>query len=449
MLDYRVAIYLSLALHLQACNPDSAPIAASAPIPNAVSYPEGIRKVLGLSTELEFFDDSVSAATARERMASDGFHYMRFDLLWEEVEPAPGVWEWSKYDREVELLLDLGFEPIVLLLYGNAAYFEGSCAQLDQVIFPCLPEDKTPFYVYVKKTVERYRAQGVRIFEIWNEPNGWYRFWPTAEGGDPHELARFTSAAAKAIREVCEDCTVLSGAPIHLPSPINIGQLEYMSYMQEAVPDIFRQVDGMGFHFYTFYPPVDPPETSSDMGLRQVPLDRALRSVREACDCETPLWITETGWTAVGSLTETDRARYAVRGYLIALSEGVQSWLWWSARDVVREHLVAGPEGRFGLFSPAGEPHPPYLALSRTANLLGDAIEVQDVRRLQGLREPYEWAMRFMFTDGRRAEVFWDGHPQGGRPFAAHAGKRGVNLISGEETEANFLGPDPVLVWLP
>src|SRR5690606_24049521 len=103
------------------------------------------------------------------------------------------------------------------------------------------------------------------------------------------------------------------------------------------------------------------------------------------------------------------RAQYAVRGLLIALSQGAKSWLWWSVRDVTRDDLVAPQEGHFGLLAADGTPHAAYKALANTMRELGGATSVTDLRGTLGLTKPYAWALRFGFEDGGSADVLWYG----------------------------------------
>jgi hypothetical protein len=407
-----------------------------------VTYPAGIKSVLGISATPDFLADTVTAATDRTRLAKDGFRIVRMDVLWQYVETTPGVWDWSQYDRIIDDLIARGFEPLLILDYGNPIYFDGNCPALDAGIFPCLPDDQEPFYRFARRAAERY-ADRVKTYEVWNEPNGWFRFWPTVAGGDPAAFAVLAEKTAEAIHLKCAECKVLSGGLVYLPSPITRGQLDFMKGMQDAIPEVFTKVDGIGFHAYTFYPPIDPPETKNQ---NQVPFDEALQSTRDACACETPLWITETGWTAVKGLTETERAQFAVRSLLMSLTQGVQSWLWWSVRDVVGEVLVAGPEGHFGLMASDGTPHQQYSAIVRTMKELGDATEVTDLRNEYHLARPYEWALRFQWPDGRTAEVFWYGGRGEGRRLAALNGKQGLSLTTGAPVEAGHLGSDPILV---
>lgn len=412
-----------------------------------IAYPEGVGAVLGVSATPEFLAATATAATDRARLAADGFRIVRFDLLWSEVEHAPGVWDWTEGDRIVDALLAAGFEPHILLAYGHPGYVSdpAGCNAPDTGVFPCLPADPAPFLRYAEAVVERYRSK-VRIYEVWNEANGWFRFWPQAEGGDPAAYARLVARTARAVHARCADCTVISGGLVYLETPITMGQVEFQENMRAAVPEVFDSVDGVGYHAYMFYPPIDAPENEGDL---QVPLDESLAAAKASCACDRPLWVTETGWTAVAGLTENERARYAARGLLISLSQGVRSWQWWSVRDVVREDLVAPAEGHFGLLDPDGAPHPAYTAVVHTMKELGAAIAVADLRDTLGLQKPYAWALRFTFKDGSAKDVVWYAGRGEGPRVAVYLGLSGTRLTDGVNVTVDRLTGDPVVVPVP
>lgn len=412
-----------------------------------VAYPEGVGKVLGISATPEFLAATATAASDRARLAADGFNIVRFDLLWSEVEPTPGVQDWAEGDRIVGELIAAGFEPHILLAYGHPAYVTGAddCHAPDTGVFPCLPDDPAPFIRYAEAVVARYRGK-VRIYEVWNEANGWFRFWPQVEGGDPAAYARLVARTARAVHAACAECVVISGGLVFLETPITMGQVEFQENMREEVPGVFDAVDGVGYHAYTFYPPVDAPENEGDL---QVPLDQSLAAARASCACDRPLWVTETGWTAVAGLTEDERARYAARGLLISLSQGARSWQWWSVRDVVRDDLVAPAEGHFGLLAPDGTPHVAYAAIVNTMKALGAATAVTDLRDVLGLQKPYAWALRFTFKDGSTKDVVWYAGRGEGPRVSAYAGLAGTRLTDGAKVTIDRFTGDPVVVSVP
>lgn len=444
---------LAAILHAAACGSDTRPAvkpaATAAPVP--AKYPGGIKTALGVSSTRDFLADTVTAAADRQRLSADGFKIVRLDLLWQEVEPAPGVENYAAFDKAIADLNARGLVPLLILLYGNPAFDDAgaTCPQPDMGVWACMGSDFGPFVRFAERTAKRYKGK-VKLYEVWNEPNGWFRFWPRVEGGDPAAFARLTADTADAVHRACPACEVLSGGMVYLASPISLSQREFMQRMMAAVPDVFERIDGIGFHAYTFYPPVDPPELAANPvpGLfGQVPLDESLADVKAACNCDKPLWITETGWTAVGNLTQEERARYALRGFLLALTQGAKSWLWWSVRDYRAEKLVAPQEAHFGLLDTEGAPHPAYEALTKLIELAGDAVEVTDVRAEYGFAAPYAWAVRLTWPNGSTGEVLWFAGRGDAPPVpAALRGQAAVRLRDGQKVSLSVLDGDPVLV---
>jgi hypothetical protein len=222
-----------------------------------------------------------------------------------------------------------------------------------------------------------------------------------------------------------------------------MGQADFMSGMRAAVPDLFGRVDGVGMHHYTFYPPVNAPE---DDGFPERPLADMLDDTRTHCDCDLPLWITETGWSTAGGLSELGQARHGLRGLLIALAAGAESWLWWSLRRLDGQQLIAAQEAWFGVWNLDGSPRPIYTALQRFLAELGSAIAVRDVRSRYGLDAPAEWAVEFRMAGGETYVVVWANIPGPGRRIAPLSGRSALNLISGETGPFVRLGPDPLLM---
>lgn len=408
-------------------------------------YPEGVSRAAGFSLAPRDFADGESLHI----LARDGFHWIRFDALWHLHEPLPGVYDFGSLDAEVDSVVAAGLEPILILAYGNPhhAAIGADCRSItdNSTDYRCPPDDPADFARYAAAMAAHFEGR-VRVYEIWNEANGWFRFWPTRAGGDPAAYARLVAAAADAVHGACRDCRVLSGGLVfHEVPPVVIGQADFMAGMRSAVPGLFARVDGVGMHHYTFYPPVNAPE---DDGFPELPLVEMLTATRHHCACDLPLWVTETGWSTAGGLSELGQARHGLRGLLISLSQGVQSWLWWSLRRLDGQQLVAAQEAWFGVWNVDGSPRPVYLALRRFLAELGMATAVRDVRARYGLDAPAEWAVEFSIPGGGRRLVVWAHVPSAGRVLPELHGRPALNLISGADTVFSQLGPDPLVIDL-
>ena len=410
-----------------------------------VQYPQSLRAIAGLSPAPR---DPLTAADAA-RVVSDGFHWLRFEIEWDRVERSPGVWDFAQYDAELDLVRAAGMEPMALLVYGNPLYPPegGRCRMLgdNSDSYKCPPADPQTYARFAGEAA-RYFAGRIQHYELWNEANNWFRFWPVTEGGDAAAYARLLDAASRAIHGQCSDCTVVSGGLVYLDAPPLVeGQVRFMETMQAAVPDLFTEVvDAIGFHHYTFYPPVAAPE---DELWPEVSLEQAIRNVRQACgDCRTAIHITETGWTTSAGFSEHRQAQYALRGLLIAMVMDARSWMWWSLRmlDGSGEKLIAPQEASFGLWRSDNEPRPAYVALARLLNDYGQATQIRDLRARYGLEPPAQWAVELSGGGLAPVTIVWQ---NGDHPDLAPAplrGAHGVNLITGQTVVLDRLSGDPV-----
>ena len=81
-----------------------------------------------------------------------------------------------------------------------------------------------------------------------------------------------------------------------------------------------------------------------------------------------------------------------------------------------------------------------------TRMALGQATQVTDLRAQYGLLKPAQWALRFTWPNGRAGVVFWQVASADGPVLPDIAGRKALDLITGEESTAGALGPDPQLV---
>ncbi len=165
-----------------------------------------------------------------EAALATGAGWNRWPLYWYDIEPAPGAWNWSAYDRVAAADLVHGLKVDAILMGVPADYRGrgGVPEHLDAPIFddgtdtPGLDKAINPENVwatFVYRTVQRYKPggalgtllhlrpdQGIRTWEIWNEPD--YRFfW----GGSVAEYVRLLKVAALAVRHADPEAVVVFG----------------------------------------------------------------------------------------------------------------------------------------------------------------------------------------------------------------------------------------------
>jgi hypothetical protein len=422
------------------------------PAGKTILYPHGIQEILGFSATEEFFENTPEAESDRQLLKETGFRLIRTDIAWSVVEQNRGEYRWDRYEERVELLQSLGFRILFILDYGNPLYARNPLKTLEGSYDKTPPDDLRDFARFARLTAQRFSGR-VDLYEIWNEPNAWFRFWLSDRGPEPDRYAELVRLASSAIKEVCPGCTVMTGGMVYLDYPPFVpGQNRFFRGMIAKDPEVFSSVDGIGFHSYTLYPPANPPEWS---GGFEVSLEDALKGTLEACQCTLPIWITETGWPTHG-LSEENQANYGLRSLVLSLSFGVQSWLWFSVRELDPQRVVVPHEAKFAVLHPDGSPKPIFLALKRFLEVAGNATAVTDLRPSLGLEGSGDYAFAFAIpstsgaTDQEKVGiVLWTNGISPSPLPSSLAGKEGIRLVSGKKERVFTFLSEPTWIEIP
>jgi hypothetical protein len=135
---------------------------------------------------------------------SIGAGWLRSDLKWSVVESTRGVFNWSIYDRLVAAAKARGISIVFTLAY-TPAWARPSGATDDKFA----PADPNSFGPFVRAAVARFAPQGVKVFEVWNEPN-LPGFWKPAP--DPVRYTALLKVAYANAKAADSSVTVLAGA---------------------------------------------------------------------------------------------------------------------------------------------------------------------------------------------------------------------------------------------
>ncbi len=133
----------------------SAALAAGAVVRPAAGLPYGVNAHIPSYEQL--------AAAARV-----GVEWVRIDLNWYAVEPAPGQFDWSVYDKLAD-----DAEANGLRVYATLAYTPAWATTGPPV--SGVPDDAATWYDFCFRAAQRYRGR-IEHFGMWNEPN-LGRFW--------------------------------------------------------------------------------------------------------------------------------------------------------------------------------------------------------------------------------------------------------------------------------
>lgn len=293
-----------------------------------------------------------------DAMAEAGACWVRVDVDWSRIEPAPGRYDWTATDRAVRGALDRGMQVLGLLAYTP------EWARPPGTSDKHPPVEAQRFAVFARAAAERYAPLGVGAWEVWNEPNI-AEFWEPRP--DPLGYAALLTAAADAVGAV-DDAAVIVTAGLSPASDTEDGRgiapATFLRALYDA--DVADAFDAVGMHPYTY--PHDPTEPLDQNHFATVtPQLHELMIARG--DAGTPVWATEFGaptGTAAQAVTAEEQATH--------LAGAVALWRQWewtgplfvySWRD--RGSDITDREDNFGLVATDGTPKAALSVFRRLA----------------------------------------------------------------------------------
>ena len=258
----------------------------------------------------------------------------------------------------------------------------------------------------VEKIVARYKEKGIRVWEIWNEPNI-EPFWSPKP--DPDEYYRVLAASYRAIKKVDPGATVLGCS---LAGPHGPSHRPPYEFVEEVLKRGGGQVmDALSIHPYR--QPRSPEDSEYVADLK------AMSDLTAKYGRRLPLWITEVGWpNDTGGSGEGWATRMLPRAYLLALANGVRNVAWYDYHDDGQDPSYL--EHNCGLLLYDLTPKPLYFAYRTMATELAGLSFEREVPAGPG-------ATVLLFSGGgRRVAVAWS--HRGEVPVALQAGANAVAL---------------------
>lgn len=326
---------------------------AAAPAEDAgPPQPSGLELSVGLDA-LRWQDD---AALSREfaDYRRLGVEWLRTDLSWSLVQAAgPNSYDWSSMDRLVNLAdrFDLQLLPVLLWTPDWARTDPGR---------PSPPKDPDDFARFARAAAERYLPRGIRVWEIWNEPN-MAGFWPPEP--DPAAYAEILVAGAEAIREVDPGATIVSGGLAPASQTDTEGTMDHYGAV-DFVEEIYAAgagdaFDALGFHPYSY--PLMPADPAPWNGWQMMTGPVRERMISEG-DEGKAIWITEYGAptnAGEGGMSEARQSEMMEEAVALgAASSFIGPIFWYSYRDLGTD--PDDTEAAFGLVREPGRPKTGY-----------------------------------------------------------------------------------------
>jgi hypothetical protein len=229
-------------------------------------------------------------------MARSGVESVRVPLAWLNIEPAPGVYDWTASDRLVAAAARHRLE-----LLGNVMWTpRWASEQPNDVYFQRYePTDPQLYAQFVRELILRYGPRGsfwaqqpgvprvpVREWQLWNEQMAPW-FWSTQPW--PYAYTRMLKAAYPVIHRADRGANVVAG------SLVSVGPYTQWFGMR----DMYRAGAKRFFDVVSVHPFTNNQSSLSDTMWRTLEIVRRVRrQMRRYGDSRKPVIITELSWPA-------------------------------------------------------------------------------------------------------------------------------------------------------
>ncbi|NLT07661.1 MAG: hypothetical protein GXY03_15335 [Solirubrobacterales bacterium] len=303
-----------------------------------------------------------------------GVGWVREELRWAQIQPAPGRPRWGAFDAVVADAAERGLRVLPLLL-GTPAWAGPELT--------ALPDDVDAFAAFAARAAARYGPGGEfwvrrqrldaklapRWFEIWNEP---YFEVFASTGTDPAAYARLATAAARAGRAANPRTRWLAAAELTYLDPAG-ERRPWLEPLVAAAPGLAESIDGLAVHPYSYGPPVGEEASLKFRFDRTAAIARRFAALTGR---RLPVWITEIGWSTCTLRPEcvpdeTQAANFAALFDVVRrppLSDTVRAVFAYHLRDFP-DRPADDREAHFGLLDDAGDPKPAWWVVRGAAAL--------------------------------------------------------------------------------
>ncbi len=285
----------------------------------------------GMGTYLYRFPANDYGYDLMERQAAlaqaAGVKWTREEFQWRRIEPRQGEFDFSFYDRMVDIAGSHGIS-----VYGLLAYWSGWTE-------PYTETGIDDFCAWARVVVRRYKDR-IKHWEVYNEPNIF--FWSGPRELYPVLLERCYAA----IKEEDPEARVLGCSTAGIDH----------GFIRMCV-DAGAPFDILTIHPYRPW-------------LDEASFMEELRGASEVAGGRS-VWITEMGWpTYIGATTEREQAELIARTYLSAVASGACGNIcWYNFRNDGNDPHYN--EHNFGVLRNDLSPKPAYRALRTVCTTFG------------------------------------------------------------------------------
>lgn len=241
--------------------------------------------LFGVHQDLVYFGGDPYWSDRMNVASGLGARVSRSSLLWDKVEPSPGVFDWSRADAVVSGLVSRGIQPLMVLV-GSPSWANGSS---DRFVVPQDPTSYakwvSDFASFARAAVARY-SDRVHYWEIWNEENEKY-FWKP-EPRSAQQYTQLYNATRAAMLSADPSAKIAVGGLAGLWYSCCTSGREFLGQMVAAG----AKIEHVAIHPYDGgAPDNDKPFDSNFTDIARIHDYLSVLGLPNA-----KLWVTEWGW---------------------------------------------------------------------------------------------------------------------------------------------------------
>ncbi|OHC25861.1 MAG: beta-xylosidase [Pseudomonadales bacterium RIFCSPLOWO2_12_59_9] len=381
-------------LLLMLCVPARAEPALSLKGPRPVVWAD----FLGVNAQLLWFDE-VHYRQQLDLLQALGLSWVRVDLHWDRLEPAPGQWQLTELDRLTAVLAEKKLKSL-LYLVGSAPFASSApsgSSNADQ--YPPLSAEL--FAESLGFLAQRYPT--VNAWQVWNEPNI-SPYWQPMEDPLAYQQLLETSLTRLASANPAAQ-QVLGGMAYYSQMPLRGG------LMLEALANLgsVRSDRVVAYHPYSFTPEGDS-ASDRDFLSTSAWLNQQLRARGSG-----PIWATEFGWSTYSGpvewqpqVDELGQADYLIKRIALMSAMDFDRVFLFTLSDLDARASVR--DQHYGLLRLDGSKKPAYLALQRFLKTTGPSLQPQPAPEF-ATAPAGMISIAWQRTDGRWVWLFWAQEP--------------------------------------
>jgi cellulase (glycosyl hydrolase family 5) len=332
----------------------------------------------GFQVHLSYFSQDARQLTLG-LVRQAGFNWIKHQVEWQEIETAPGQYNWSELDATVNLAAADGLK-VLLSVQHAPTFYRGPTSGLT-------PSDPSTFRSFMQVLSSRYAGK-VQVYEIWNEQN------LSREMGsgnvDPSNYLPLLEAGYNGVKAGDSSALALLGAPSPTGANIPGESIDDLGYLQQLFAlnggEAKGFFDALSAHPSGFSNPPDctpaTPQCSLSGGFNNDPSFFAFYRIGQYRDLmvqsglsSKQIWFTEFGYCSnpspppgyeyCASLTAQNQADFLVQALQKARAlDYVAGMMVWNLN-----YQLAVPQSDekwgFGVIRDDWTPRPAYYALAQ------------------------------------------------------------------------------------